>query len=91
MAIARSVTQAPSFIDDLAKDYGTQLTGLTGDYQSEQSEFMRNIIGADDAVLQEIFEVNADVVDFRWKPRAGFDKSDFQRGLDILQTTIFDL
>ena len=29
MAIARSVTQAPSFIDDLAKDYGTQLTGLT--------------------------------------------------------------
>jgi len=29
MAISRSVTQAPSFIDDLAKDYGTQLTGLT--------------------------------------------------------------
>ena len=29
MAIARSVTQAPGFIDDLAKDYGTQLTGLT--------------------------------------------------------------
>ena len=29
MAIARSVTQAPSFIDDLAKDYGTQLAGLT--------------------------------------------------------------
>ncbi len=29
MAVARSVTQAPSFIDDLAKDYGTQLTGLT--------------------------------------------------------------
>ena len=29
MAIARSVTQAPRFIDDLAKDYGTQLTGLT--------------------------------------------------------------
>ena len=29
MAISRSVTQAPSFIDDLAKDYGTQLAGLT--------------------------------------------------------------
>ena len=29
MAIARSVTQAPSFVDDLAKDYGTQLAGLT--------------------------------------------------------------
>ena len=29
MAIARSETQAPGFIDDLAKDYGTQLAGLT--------------------------------------------------------------
>jgi len=29
MAVTRQVTQAPSFIDDLAKDYGTQLTGLT--------------------------------------------------------------
>jgi len=29
MAVTRQITQAPSFIDDLAKDYGTQLTGLT--------------------------------------------------------------
>jgi len=29
MAVTRQITQAPSFIDDLSKDYGTQLTGLT--------------------------------------------------------------
>jgi len=29
MAVTRQITQAPSFVDDLAKDYGTQLAGLT--------------------------------------------------------------
>ena len=29
MAITRAITQAPAFIQDLAKDYGTQLAGLT--------------------------------------------------------------
>jgi hypothetical protein len=29
MAVTRAITQAPSFVDDLAKDYGTQLAGLT--------------------------------------------------------------
>ena len=29
MAVTRSITQAPAFIQDLAKDYGTQLAGLT--------------------------------------------------------------
>ena len=29
MAVTRQITQAPSFIQDLAKDYGTQLAGLT--------------------------------------------------------------
>ena len=36
MAIARSVTQAPSFIDDLAKDYGTQLAGLTAELDTSR-------------------------------------------------------
>ena len=29
MAVTRSITQAPAFIQDLSKDYGTQLAGLT--------------------------------------------------------------
>jgi len=29
MAVTQAITQAPSFVDDLAKDYGTQLAGLT--------------------------------------------------------------
>ena len=29
MAVTRAITQAPAFIQDLAKDYGTQLAGLT--------------------------------------------------------------
>jgi hypothetical protein len=29
MAVTRSITQAPAFIEDLSKDYGTQLAGLT--------------------------------------------------------------
>ena len=46
MAIARSVTQAPSFIDDLAKDYGTQLTGLTA-VPLDTSRFAPQVAGQD--------------------------------------------
>mgnify|MGYP003151296203 FL=1 len=46
MAVARSVTQAPSFIDDLAKDYGTQLTGLTA-VPLDTSRFAPQVAGQD--------------------------------------------
>jgi len=53
MAIARSVTQAPSFIDDLAKDYGTQLTGLTA-VPLDTSRFAPQVAGQDALQTQAV-------------------------------------
>ena len=53
MAVARSVTQAPSFIDDLAKDYGTQLTGLTA-IPLDTSRFAPQVAGQDALQTQAV-------------------------------------
>jgi hypothetical protein len=53
MAVARSVTQAPSFIDDLAKDYGTQLTGLTA-VPLDTSRFAPQVAGQDALQTQAV-------------------------------------
>ena len=53
MAIARSVTQAPSFIDDLAKDYGTQLTGLTA-VPLDTARFAPQVAGQDALQTQAV-------------------------------------
>ena len=53
MAIARSVTQAPGFIDDLAKDYGTQLTGLTA-VPLDTSRFAPQVAGQDALQTQAV-------------------------------------
>ena len=53
MAIARSVTQAPSFIDDLAEDYGTQLTGLTA-VPLDTSRFAPQVAGQDALQTQAV-------------------------------------
>ena len=53
MAVARSVTQAPSFIDDLAKDYGTQLTGLTS-IPLDTSRFAPQVAGQDALQTQAV-------------------------------------
>ena len=53
MAVARSVTQAPSFIDDLAKDYGTPLTGLTA-VPLDTSRFAPQVAGQDALQTQAV-------------------------------------
>ena len=53
MAIARSVTQAPSFIDDLAKDYGTQLAGLTA-VPLDTSRFAPSVAAQDPLQTQAV-------------------------------------
>ena len=53
MAVARSVTQAPSFIDDLAKDYGTQLTGLTA-VPLDTARFAPQVAGQDALQTQAV-------------------------------------
>ncbi|NOQ31169.1 MAG: hypothetical protein GQ570_08615 [Helicobacteraceae bacterium] len=67
------------------------IKGLTCDYNSPESQLLKEMIGADDEVLQDICEVGADTVDLRWKPRSGFNKADFQRALETLEEKIIDV
>ena len=53
MAVTRQVTQAPSFIDDLAKDYGTQLTGLTA-VPLDTSRFAPSVAAQDPLQTQAV-------------------------------------
>ena len=53
MAVTRAITQAPAFIQDLAKDYGTQLAGLTA-VPLDTSRFAPSVAAQDPLQTQAV-------------------------------------
>ena len=63
-----------------------ELKNKTCDYTSNESMFLKNIVGVDDSGLQDICDASgdADNIWFNWRRRFGFDKVDYDLAISVL-------